>query len=221
MIPLKAFFEDDYTWNAVYHHYRKWCADDSWRTVFVHLLIEYKTCFDMSSIEFDGSHTPAKRGGEAVGYQGRKKSKTSNLLILTDKNGVPLSCSDPKAGQHNDAHELIAAIKELKSILDDAGITIEGCALNADAGFDTKEFREYCFSKDILANIDVNQRNGMEHDYYFDELLYNERFAVERTNAWMDGFKAVMTRFEIKKTHWKALNLLAFIVIILRKFGQL
>jgi hypothetical protein len=33
----------------------------------------------------------------------------------------------------------------------------------------------------------------------------------------MDGFKAILTRFETNKTHWRALNLLAFSVILLRQ----
>ncbi len=35
----------------------------------------------MSSIQLGGTHTLAKRGDEAVAYQGRKKCKTSNILI--------------------------------------------------------------------------------------------------------------------------------------------
>jgi len=57
----------------------------------------------MSNIRLDGIHTPDKRGGKAVAYQGRKKSKTSNMLILTDNRGTPLACSDPVEGNHNDA----------------------------------------------------------------------------------------------------------------------
>ena len=45
---------------------------------------------DMSSVQLDGSHTPAKRGGQAVAYQGRKKSKTTNALFLTDKQDIAL-----------------------------------------------------------------------------------------------------------------------------------
>ena len=56
----------------------------------------------MSSIQLDGSHTPAKRGGEAVVYQNRKKSKITNVLFLTDKNGLPLAMSEPIDGNHND-----------------------------------------------------------------------------------------------------------------------
>ena len=45
----------------------------------------------MSSVEIDGSHTPAKRGGQQVGYQGRKKANTTNMLFLTDPTGATFS----------------------------------------------------------------------------------------------------------------------------------
>ena len=32
-----------------------------------------KAKLDMSSVQLDGSHTPAKRVGEAVGFENRKK----------------------------------------------------------------------------------------------------------------------------------------------------
>ena len=67
----------------------------------------------MSSIQLDGTHTPAKRGGSAVGYQGRKKSKTSNMLIITDSQGIPLACSNPNAGNHNDAHYLVKTVDKM------------------------------------------------------------------------------------------------------------
>ncbi len=34
----------------------------------------------MSSVQLDGSHTPAKRGGQAVGYQGGKNVR--HLIYL-------------------------------------------------------------------------------------------------------------------------------------------
>lgn len=64
---------------------------------------------DMSSVEFDGSHTLAKQGGQQVGYQGRKKASTTNMLFLTDRQGLPLACSDPMSGEHHDVFETVAA----------------------------------------------------------------------------------------------------------------
>ena len=39
---------------------------------------------NLSELNLDGSHAIAKKGGEAVAYQGRKKAKTTNILPITD-----------------------------------------------------------------------------------------------------------------------------------------
>lgn len=214
---MKQFFRVKYKWQSVYYHFQKWCKDGSWESVWMIILEKYKHLLDMSSIQLDGTHTPTKRGGEAVAYQGRKKSKTSNMLIITDAQGIPLACSQAIAGNHNDAFELVKNVDKMLSDIRLSNISTKGLFLNADAGFDTKEFRVSCFKNDIIDNIDKNKRNGEESNSIFDELLYKQRFVIERTNAWLDAFKALLVRFETNKTHWKALNLLAFCVILLRR----
>lgn len=216
-LPVKQFFRVKYKWQSVYYHFQKWCKDGSWESVWMIILEKYKHLLDMSSIQLDGTHTPTKRGGEAVAYQGRKKSKTSNMLIITDAQGIPLACSQAIAGNHNDAFELVKNVDKMLSDIRLSNISTKGLFLNADAGFDTKEFRVSCFKNDIIDNIDKNKRNGEESNSIFDELLYKQRFVIERTNAWLDAFKALLVRFETNKTHWKALNLLAFCVILLRR----
>ena len=52
-------------------------------------------------------------------------------------------------------------------------------------------------SHEIIANVCPNPRNGEPaEDYLFDDELYKERFVIERTNAWMDGFRSILTRFD-------------------------
>ena len=216
-LPMKLFFREKYSWQSVYYHFQKWSKDDSWELVWSKILEKYRHLLDMSSIQLDGTHTPTKRGGEAVGYQGRKKCKTSNMLIISDNQGIPLSCSDAVAGNHNDAFELEKTFDKMLKDIRKSNINTAGLFLNADAGFDTETFRKTCFKNDIIDNIDENKRNGGDRDNIFDSLLYKCRFVVERTNAWLDAFKAVLVRFETNKIHWKALNILAFIVILLRK----
>lgn len=162
-------------------------------------------------------HTPTKRGGEAVDYQGRKKCKTGNMLIITDSKGIPIACSDLILGNHNDAYELNNHVEQMIQSIESSNIKVDGLFLNADSVFDSKEFREYCTSKEIVSNIAINPRNGNKKDYLFDDLLYKCRYVIERTNAWLDAFKALLVRFETNKIHWKALNLLAFIVILIRQ----
>ena len=146
-LPMKQFFRKKYRWQSVYYHYQKWCKDGTIENLWSGLLEKHKHLLDMSSIQLDGTHTPTKRGGEAVGYQGRKKCKTSNMLIMTDANGIPLSCSDPVSGNHNDAYQLNETVKKMLSTIKSSCIKTEGLFLNADAGFDTKEFRTFCYRK--------------------------------------------------------------------------
>jgi len=185
--------------------------------VWTIVLNRHKHLLDLSSIQLDGTHTPAKRGGEAVDYQGRKKCKTSNMLIFSDSKGIPISCSEPIAGNHNDAYNLSKNVNLMLNRIKKSKINTDGLFLNADAGFDTKQFRDFCFEKDIMANICKNNRNGNQKEVVFDEKLYKTRFVIERTNAWLDAFKAILVRFETNKTHWEALNMIAFIVILLRQ----
>jgi transposase len=214
---MKEFFRVGYRWQSVYYHFQKWSKDGSWEQMWQQVLNTHKGSLDLSSVQLDGTHTPSKRGGEAVDYQGRKKCKTSNMLIIADSRGIPVVCSEAISGNHNDAYELTENVKQMIQSLKSSDIAVNGLFLNADAGFDSKEFRAYCVSKEIIGNIAINPRNGNTEDYLFDDLLYKCRFVIERTNAWLDAFKALLVRFETNKIHWKALHLLAFTVILLRQ----
>lgn len=172
----------------------------------------------MSSVQLDGSHTPAKRGEEEVGYQVRKKAKTTNILFLTDKQSIPLTMSDSMKGTDNDLFEIEKSLPKMLSRLTKLEISYNGLFLNADAGFDGTKIRKICFIENIFANIDFNKRNSksLTSNNLFIPSLYVERFVVERTNAWLDGFKALLTRFETKSKNWEALHYLAFTLILLR-----
>lgn len=58
-------------------------------------------------------------------------------------------------------------------------------------------------------------------DHYFDEKLYQERYTIERINAWVDNFRYLLNRFNTTVTSWKGFNFLAFIVNGLKKFYKL
>jgi transposase len=67
--------EDEISWWAVYYHFRKWSRDGSLERVWRHSVQKVKAQLDLSVLNLDGSHAVAKKGGEAVAYQGRKKAK--------------------------------------------------------------------------------------------------------------------------------------------------
>lgn len=222
LLPVKALFSEKILcWQSVYYHYRKWCLSEAWKNCWIKFLEAHKDQLDLSSVDFDGSHTPAKRGGENVEYQARKKTKTTNSLYLTDRQGIPLAMSEPIAGNHNDLFNIEVQFEVVTATLEQANIDVNGLFLNADAGFDSKDFRSSCNEKQINPNICFNKRNGnSDRDEYFDQKLYNERYAVERTNAWMDSYRSLLNRFDTTTESWKGFNYLSFIVIAVKKFNK-
>ena len=84
----------------------------------------------------DGSHTTALRGGQEVGYQGRKERKTTNALYLADRQGLPIAMSGPVPGNHNDLFEIEVQFEEVVGTLGEAEISVDGLFISADAGFD-------------------------------------------------------------------------------------
>lgn len=218
-LPIKQFFgKTSINWNTVYYHYNKWSKLESWKNLWTNYLSENRSDIDLSICNLDGSHSPAKQGGEGVAYSSRKRCKTTNALFLTDKNGIPVAMSVPQSGNHHDSFELE---KNMQSMLDDlkkANIRHKGIFLNADAAFDTNSFRSFCFHMDIVDNIDFNKINSKDIDNqpFKDEKMYDLRFVIERTNAWLDAFKALLVRYETKIHTWQSLHYLAFTLIFIR-----
>ncbi|MFN4198638.1 MAG: IS5 family transposase [Flavobacterium sp.] len=221
-LPIKSLFErEPLSWQSVYYHYRKWSLSDSWKKCWIKFLNRHKRKFDLSSVDLDGSHTPAIRGGAGVEYQGRKKRKTTNSLYLSDRQGLPIAMSEPVSGNHNDLYENEVQFELVTGTLEEAEIRVEGLFMNADAGFDSQELRKCCESKEIMANICFNKRNGdHDRDEYFDQELYNQRYAIERCNAWMDSYRTLLNRFDTSIESWKGFNFLSFIVIAIKKFKK-
>ena len=103
LLPVGVLFSTRVlSWQFVYDHYRKWCLGGNFMGCCTGILGKYRSHLDLSIVDFDGSHAPALRGGEAVNHQGRKRGKTTNTLSLTDRQALPLAKSEPVAGNHND-----------------------------------------------------------------------------------------------------------------------
>ena len=220
LLPVDSLFkEKTLSWQSVYYHFRKWSISEAWKNCWIKFLKRHKSELDLSSVDLDGSHTLAIRGGLNVDYQARKKRKTTNALYLTDRQGLPLAMSEPVAGNHNDLYDIEVQFEVVTKTLEQADIPVDGLFLNADAGFDSKTFRKSCGKKEINANICFNKRNGnIDRNEYFDKELYDKRYMVERTNAWIDSYRSLLNRFDTTTESWKGFNYLAFIVIVLKKF---
>lgn len=219
-LPVNEFFEQKaIKWGGVYHHHRQWIKDGSWRKVWIEILKANRHLLDLSSMQLDGSQTPCKKQGENIGYQGRKAARATNALFLSDKQGQPLAIATPQAGNHHDLYEIQELFEEMCALLGEAGIDLRGVFMNADAGFDAEDLRNVCTEKEIEANIAENKRNEKElreQSVYFDGQLYKQRYVIERTNAWLDGFKTLLVRYEVKINTWMAAHFMAFVIILLK-----
>ncbi|WP_317197814.1 transposase [Hymenobacter siberiensis] len=165
-------------------------------------------------------HARQKRGGGAVGYQGRKKARTTTALFLSDNRGQSLACASPQAGNHHDTHLLNNLFGEICASLEAANIPVAGLFLNADKAFDTKDFCRECARRDIEANIPRNRCAAAwqtADDTPFNPELYRHRVVVEHANAWLDGFKILLVRYETSVGNLLAWHWLAFVVIIFAK----
>ncbi|MEM6846330.1 MAG: transposase, partial [Bacteroidota bacterium] len=194
-----------------------------WQKVQQQIMGHYKHLLNLSVALFDGTHSPAKRGGQQVAYQGRKKCKTSNTLWLTDADGLVVGFTLPIAGNHHDVTDIEKRLEYLVAQLIASGIRVGGLFVNADAGFDSHAFRTACSRLDIELNIPRNSRGGSQIDdnTFFDELMYEQRYAVERTNAWQDSYRTLLVRQDTSLSSWTAWHHLFCIHTWIKKLVKL
>lgn len=121
--------------------------------------------------------------------------------------------------------EIQVLFDEICGLLKAADINLKGLFLNADSGFDSADFIAACEQEEIIANVKENPRNSANQESQpdesgtpvFNETLYQDRSVIEHANAWIDGFKALLVRFEFSVKNWMSLHFIAFSVIFLRK----
>ena len=95
-LPVKALFTGEpLSWQGVYYHFNAWGKQGAWKNLWISSLRLHRRALDLSSVQLDGSHTLAKNGGAAIGYQGRKAGRTTNALFLADNQGLPLAAATP------------------------------------------------------------------------------------------------------------------------------
>lgn len=216
--------KNEISWHAIYYHFRKWSRDGSLEKVWQGSIMTIKADLNLSELNLDGSHAIAKKGGEAVAYQGRKRAKTTNILPITDGDGFILATTGLIAGNHNDAYRLKSHLQTAFKSMKRLGLTIQGAFFNADKAFDTKGARKTCFNHGLIPNMDENVRNRKStkrgRKRLFNPEVYKHRFASERTFAWIDKFKALLVRFERRDAYFLGAHFIAFAMINLRHVVQ-
>lgn len=153
-------------------------------------------------------------------YQHRKRAKTSNILPITDAQGFILASTGIVAGNRHDAFNLKPTLQTAFKQIKRLGISISGAFFNADSAFDTRAARKVCFNHGLIPNIDENKRNQKRvkrgRKRLFNKTIYNQRFASERTFAWIDKFRALRLRDDRKDANFLGGHHIVFALINLR-----
>ncbi len=175
---------------------------------------------NLSELNLDGSHAIAKKGGESVAYQRRKRAKTSNILPITDGKGYIIASTGLIAGNRNDAFNLKTHLQQGFKSMKRLGLDIKGAFFNADKAFDTKAARKTCFNHGLIPNMAENRRNRKGNKKgrkrLFNAEVYRRRFTSERSFAWIDKFRALLLRFDRCDAYFLGGHHIAFAMINLR-----
>ena len=224
LLPCKSLIlSNNIKHGAIYHHFNKWSKDGSWHRAWINLLKQTRHLLDLSLVALDGTHSLAKRGGQQVAFQHRRKAKTTNALWLTDRLGNVVAFFPPISGHHNDLYGLPKQLDLVVQQLKQSHISVEGWFLNADAGFDSITFRNTCLKHGIWLNCPHNRRRAKQlenHLPLFDELMYQQRFVIERTNAWMDNYRSLLLRFDTSISSWTAWHYIFSILFWIKRFKK-
>ena len=224
MLSDDGFRQKEISYHAVYHHYRKWSKDGSLENLWQGSILSIKSDLNLSELHLDGTHAIAKKGGESVAYQSRKRAKTTNILPVTDGEGFIVATTGLLAGNHNDAYNLKPHLQEIFKFMKRLQLDFQGAFFNADKAFDTKDARKTCFNHGVIPNIDENKRNRKTpkrgRKRFFNVEIYKHRFTCERTFAWIDKFKALLIRFDRKDVYFLGAHFIAFAMVNLRHIIQ-
>ncbi|MDJ1493710.1 transposase [Cytophagaceae bacterium DM2B3-1] len=134
---------------------------------------------------------------------------------MTNTQGLVVSFTAPLAGNHHDSYQIEQRLDSLVEQMSKSGIRVDGLWVNADSGFDSESVRSCCIKHGIELNILDNQQNKgltMDSNHYFDELMYQKRFVIERTNAWADSYRTLLVRHDTSNACWTAWHYLFAII---------
>ena len=90
--------------------------------------------------------------------------------------------------------------------------------LVADKGYDSRSFRHYLRGRGIAHTIPPIRRRGRRRPgrpIQADPIRYASRWAIERTNAWLQNYRRVLVRHERLLTTYRAFVVLACVMLTL------
>ncbi|MFI6335251.1 IS5 family transposase [Streptomyces sp. NPDC050535] len=130
--------------------------------------------------------------------------KGSNIHLIVDRSGLPLSIGISAANLH-DSQALIPPIRSRRGPR-----RRKPGKLHGDKGYDYRHLRRWLASRGIRHRL---ARRGIESS----RRLGRHRWVVERTVSWLSGCRRLHGRYERKPEHFLALTAIAATLICHRR----
>jgi transposase len=154
-----------------------------------------------------------KKGGSGIGKT--KVGKGSKVMLVVDGNGLPIGLHLASA----QPHEITLAAQTLKTIRvpqKRGRPRTRPQALAADKAYDSRPFRAELRQRGIQVAIPTFERRKRKQPKRGRPIqagpLYQSRWKVERSFAWMDNCRRLVVRWERSLHIYKAFCLVALIL---------
>jgi transposase len=194
---------------------RDWQAAGVWERLHATFLnwLGDEGAIDWSRASIDSISVRAKRGGAETGPNPVDRGKRgSKYHLVVDRAGIPLSVGLSAANIH-DSQLLEPLVDSIPPIVGPRGRPgrprFRPAKLHADKAYDSKEKRRALRARGIAPRI---ARRGVESS----ERLGRHRWIVERSLAWLLGFRRLGVRYERHGEILSAFLRLACALICLR-----
>lgn len=137
----------------------------------------------------------------------------SKIHVLSDRGGTPLAVA-VSAANTNDAAALKPLVLAIPAIRSRRGPRRRKPAkLHADKAYDSKALRAWVRGRGIGVRI---ARKGIESS----DRLGRHRWVIERSIAWLFGFRRLTIRYERKASHFCAFLTLAAALVCFKKLTK-
>ncbi|WP_162231696.1 IS5 family transposase [Allosalinactinospora lopnorensis] len=169
---------------------------------------------DWSRCAIDSVNMRALKGGKLTGPNPVDRGKNgAKVHLTTDRAGLPLSVAISGAHTH-DSLALQPLVRAIPPVRSRRGPRRRRPAkLHGDKGYDYDHLRRWLRTRRITHRI---ARKGIETS----QRLGRHRWTIERTFAWMVGYRRLHRRYERKAAHFLAFTSLTCTLICYRRLTK-
>jgi transposase len=161
---------------------------------------------DLRECFIDGTFAPAKRGGPSVGTT--KRGKGSKIMAIVEAHGLPVAVTIDSAQPHE--------IKLVEQTLDGRFVDDEPERLIGDKAYDSDAMDRQLSERgiELIAPHRCNRVNRTQDGRSLRR--QKRRYKVERFFAWLQAFRRLLVRWEVKAENYLGFVHLACVLILLR-----